>query len=203
MKIPQHKDDWFQKSGFREPLNELDMAIADFDEDANAQNAPRKEVAIIMATKKQEVPVEKADMPPDEDEKEEDVVEKEVPAYVTREEVADVVVELVKGSEDALSLLPQIVKSLEQISQRLDALEADDSEKISRAKEELPPASLQAIIAERLLREDKPDGNLARHNGLLDKKPFETEDDRPINMNGLSRGLTGIPVLDAQIKGGK
>lgn len=195
MKIPEHKTDWFVKNQF--PLEEMEMAVADFDEDANAQNAPRKEVAIIMATRKKaaaDVPVEKADMPPEEDEEEEDM-EKEV--FVTRNEVADVVVDLIKGHEEAFAAIPDLVKEITALRQEVEALKATDEEKLSKQRELIPQASLQSIIAERLMKE-QPVGNLDAHPGLnRDSKPLETPIPEAAN------ALANIPFLAQQMRGGK
>lgn len=197
MKIPQHKADWFTKNQF--PVEEMEMAIADFNEDANAKDAPRKEVAIIMAQRKkvaeETVPVEKADMPPEEEKEEEEEMEKTV--YVTQEEVAEVVVGLIKGHEDAFAAIPELVKEVKMLREKVEALEATDEEKLSKQKELVPQASLQSIIADRLLKE-QPSGNLDRHPSLnRDRKPEETP------VPEVMKAGIGIPFLDTQIRGGK
>lgn len=196
MKIPKHKDDWFRQGNF--PVDEMELAIADFDEDANAANAPRKEVANIMAAKKEreQVPVEdiqKADGMPEEEEEEK--LEKEQ-QYVTQEEVADVVVNLIKGHEDAFAAIPELLKEVRELSRRVKELEADDAEKLSKQKELVPTASLQSIIAERLLKSN-PGGNVNAHPELnRDSKPEETEHE-PGTILG------NIPFLAQQMRGGR
>lgn len=204
MKIPTHKDEWFRGNNF--PIDDLDMAIAEFDEEAYAADAPRKEVKLMAAKSKvteETPPVQKADVPPEEEEKEEEEMEK----GVTREEVADVVVELIKGHEEALAVLPEILKEMKAINKRLSALEATDEEKLARAKEEVPPASLQTIIAQRLMKEGAPKGNLDKLSsqlaGELEKaKPDETDTSELLRSNA-ANGVMSIPFLAAQMNGGR
>jgi hypothetical protein len=191
MQIPTYKKKWFEEAGFpADVINATDQAIAIFDEDAENVGAPRKA--------KEEAP-----MPVDEKDKEEEKevgIEKASQPDLSnlRNEIAEAVVGVVTGLQENITKeIGDVLARLEAIEKSVKQLEETDTEKLSRQREEVPPASLSAIIGERLMKSASK-GNMRKDDPLANRAPRETQPEP-----GPNNGGTGIPVLDAQIAGNK
>lgn len=139
--------------------------------------------------------VEKAEVPPEEEEEEEkDMMNKALNLDAFRKEIADAVVEVVDGIQASMTQeFSALTTRIQGLEKEVKELRATDAEKLSRQREEVPPASLAAVIQNRLQKSNA--GNMQKDDPLHDRRPVENV--APAGNNGYG---TGVGVLDSQIR---
>jgi len=128
MRIPDHKREWFAENFGEEFVAEFDKRLDLLEQAADAARLPKKEL----------------DMP--EKNEGQEAVEEEITEAATVEEG-----EIVKGVKQPFDLLLKEVQAMNEtvtgLSQRLEALEKSEDERLAKKAADTPQAALGTMIA--------------------------------------------------------
>jgi hypothetical protein len=118
------------------------------------------------------------------------------PAYMTEEQVAEAVGtllgELTGRIEGLASAVDQITIQFKEMSERFEAMQKDDDERIAKAAELTPAASLAALMRQYSVV-GKPETKVDGRSELAKSKPAE-------NASAASKGPTVVPFINELIQ---
>lgn len=190
MAIPEEKRKFLASTLGEERTAQLEEQIADKAKEADGLEFKDDADAEVVDEEPAEE-VEEAEEPVDDEPKEADSEEavEEQPDYATREEVA----EILAGMGDKLDALAEAIEGvgveLKSVVQEVAELKAEDEEKIAKAAEETPAASLASLIS----RYRAVGNEAARVDGrtsLAKAGPEEKEADGPTPSTFINKLMT-------------